>query len=105
MIIYIAGPMTGIDQFNYPAFNAAATHLQARGHDVLNPVDSEKHNDSGSPQTWDWYMRHAIRMLLTADSVALLPGWERSRGARLEFHLSTELHLDVRPLESWMRTS
>lgn len=32
MIVYIAGPMTGLPDLNYPAFNAAEEALTAAGH-------------------------------------------------------------------------
>ena len=102
MILYIAGPMTGIAEFNYPAFRAAETQLRALGYNTLNPVDAEEHNPTpGIPQSWDWYMRHALRMVLDADAIALLPGWQDSRGARLETHVATALGMDARDLEYW----
>ena len=30
--IYIAGPMSGLPELNYPAFNAMAERLRAHGH-------------------------------------------------------------------------
>jgi len=39
--IYIAGPMSGLPEFNYPAFFAAAEQLTAAGYDVLNPARPE----------------------------------------------------------------
>lgn len=102
MIIYVAGPMTGYPEFNYPAFIAAAQALRDLGHDVLNPVDSEMYNDTGKPQTWDWYMRHALRMVLDAEAVALLPGWQVSRGAQLEHEVASALGLPRFPLRAWL---
>ena len=102
MKIYVSGPMTGLPEFNYPAFREAGEQLWRDGYDVLNPIDAEKHNPTpGQPQEWRWYMRHAIRMLAAADGVALLPGWKKSRGARLEVHIAHTLGLPVQPLESW----
>lgn len=102
-IVYVAGPMTGIVDFNYPAFNSAAIELSRRGLEVLNPVDSEQHNHTGKPQTWEWYMRRALTMVLEANSICLLPGWQDSRGARLEVTVAEALGLDIRPLDEWLK--
>jgi len=101
--IYIAGPMTGYPEFNYPAFNDAGRALRDAGFDTLNPVDSEDENPTpGIPQPWEWYMRRALLMVLAADCVAMLPGWEKSRGASLEVHVARALGLDCRPLDVWL---
>ncbi|MCS6578235.1 DUF4406 domain-containing protein [Curtobacterium poinsettiae] len=102
MRLYIAGPMTGYEYFNYPAFRFAEQQLRSAGFDVLNPVDAEQHNTTGAPQAWDWYMRHALRMVVDSDGVALLNGWEQSRGAQLENHVATSLGMPVRPIAGWL---
>lgn len=103
MILYVAGPMTGLPEFNYPAFNAAQSALEGLGHLVLNPTSAERHNPTpGTPQAWDWYMRHCLRMVLEVDGLALLDGWEGSRGASLEVTVARALDLDVRPLAAWL---
>lgn len=45
MKVYVAGPMRGIPEFNFPAFNLAAKNLRADGHVVFNPAerDNERH--------------------------------------------------------------
>lgn len=100
--LYIAGPMTGYPDFNYPAFHAAAEHLRAAGYDVLNPADSEAENTTGEPQEWTWYMRRAIAMLVQADGIALLPGWTESKGARLEAYLAEVLDMQAQRVEAWL---
>lgn len=94
--IYVAGPMTGLPEFNYPAFRAAGEQLSQRGFNVLLPL----HEDTSQP--WEFYMRHALRMVLEADGLALLPGWEASKGATLEVHVATALNLDIMPIEGWL---
>ena len=37
MRLYLAGPMSGIKDFNFPAFNEAAEHLRKLGYEVFNP--------------------------------------------------------------------
>ena len=102
-VIYIAGPMSGIPDFNYPAFNAAEQQLLEHGWTVLNPVSSEQENTGDyQQQPWVWYLTRAIRLLTFANSVALLPGWENSKGAKLEKHVAENLGYDIRPIRKWM---
>jgi hypothetical protein len=104
-VIYVAGPMTGYPEFNYPAFDAAERALLDLGYGVLNPTDAEKLNDTGKPQEWAWYMRHALRMVVSSDGLAVLPGWEKSRGALLEVYVAQNLGLPVRPIDEWLNNS
>ena len=88
--IYLAGPMTGLPEFNYPAFHAEASRLRQLGYHVENPA--EINPEGGS---WADCMRRDIPQLLTCDSLALLPGWDKSKGARLEYHVASELGMQV----------
>lgn len=90
--LYLAGPMSGLPQFNFPAFHAAAARLRDRGYTVINPAELE---DGDTSKPWTHYMRRDIAMLVTADAVAVLPGWERSRGASLEVHIARELGMPI----------
>lgn len=89
--IYLAGPMTGLPEFNYPAFHAEAARLRALGYHVENPAEND-HPPCGS---WQGYMRQAIRQMLTCDTIALLPGWVDSRGATLERYVGQQAGLRI----------
>lgn len=103
MKLYLAGPMSGLPEYNYPAFNAADEALTSLGFEVLNPVDAEILNPTpGVHQNWDWYMRQAIIMVAQADAIAFLPGWQGSRGARLEHRIGTDLKMPMRSVENWL---
>jgi hypothetical protein len=88
--IYIAGPMSGLPEFNYPAFNLAARHLRGQGHIVHNPAE----NPPPACGTWLGYMRMAVTQLAQCDAVHFLPGWEKSKGACVEFDLARGLGLE-----------
>lgn len=102
--IYVAGPMTGIPEYNYPAFLRAAQRLRDKGFAVLSPLDVDKEIVPGaSKPAWEWYMRRTIKMLMDADAVALLPDWESSKGAVIEWELARTLGMDIRPIHEWLR--
>ena len=89
--VYVAGPMTGIEDFNYPAFNAVADQLRVQGYEVENPAD---HGIVEGAQ-WADYMAYDLTRLGLCGKVAVLPGWENSKGARLEVHIARELGMKV----------
>ncbi len=95
MRIYIAGPMSGLPDLNFPAFHAAAAHLRSIGHEVVNPAEL----NTDPTAAWHACMRTDIRELVTCDAVAFLPGWLGSRGATLEHHIAMALGMHVFTLQ------
>lgn len=89
--VYVAGPMTGIADFNYPAFNAMADQLRAAGYQVENPAD---HGIVPGAE-WADYMAYDLTRLGLCGVIALLPGWERSEGAKLEVQIAHRLGMTV----------
>ena len=98
MILYIAGPMTGLREFNYPEFHRVDALLRRAGHQTINPARHEVRPD----WTWADYMRHGIRDVTEAQGLALLDGWERSKGATLERDIADALALPVKPWRGWV---
>lgn len=97
MRIYISGPRTRIPELNRRAFMEADEWLTSLGHTPLNPATI--HLPDGT--RWEGWMRADIKLLMAADGLALLPGWENSRGANIERSLAIALGFDVRPLGHW----
>ena len=89
--VYIAGPMTGLPDLNFPAFHAEAAKLRAQGLQVVNPA--EVNPDKG--MSWTDCMRSDIAELVKCDAIRLLPGWEFSKGATLEEHIAERLGLQI----------
>lgn len=101
--LYLSGPMSGYPDYNRPAFAAARKALRDRGHRVTCPAESGL---TPSPEvTWADYLRHDLRLLLDVEAVAVLPGWELSRGARLEVDVAHRLGLPTYPVEQLLQWS
>lgn len=98
---YLAGPMTGIPQFNFPLFESEAKRLRAAGFHILSPHEQDSpavqaaawaspdgkldQNGQIAGETWGDILARDVK--LVADDVCgvlVLPGWSQSRGARLE---------------------
>lgn len=79
--IYLAGPMTGWPEFNYPHFNKCAAYLREAGFEVVNPAENF---DGQTDLPKREYMRAAITGLLTCDRICFLQDAIHSEGARLE---------------------
>lgn len=98
MKVYLAGPMAGYPENNFPAFHKAAKELRDQGYEVLSPAELEKNENfvpSGKP-TADLRAVLALDMAYIckkADAIALLPGWENSKGAFAEWALARALGL------------
>lgn len=99
MRLYIAGPMTGLPEFNYPAFFAAAKELEDQGFTPINPARAEGRDGC---KTWLDFMRASLRDLSECDGIATLPGWSGSSGAVIETTLVKSLGLPVRELNHWL---
>jgi len=82
--IYIAGPMTGLPDYNYPKFHSMESLLREMGfRNILNPADIAG-GETG--YYYGYYIRESLKMIAKADIVVFLDGWENSKGANLEFH-------------------
>lgn len=116
MNIYLAGPMRGIKDFNFPAFFAAAEKLRAEGHSVFNPAErdveefgpdrlktatgseeevSRNLGFSGLTLARKCFLHDTHYICTTADAIYVLPGWETSRGAKAERALGEAIGLKI----------
>lgn len=95
-MIYICGPMTGLPGNNYDEFDQWAQTLRAYGYEVANPAESPE------CPSWEHYMRLSMVQLAQCEGVALLSGWEKSRGASLEVFVATQLGIEIKPAGEWV---
>lgn len=111
--VYIAGPMRGIPEFNFPAFHAAAEKLRSYGYEVFSPAEKDiehhgtdisKGNSTGSEEEAARLHGFDLRRALADDTawicnnataIYMLPGWQNSKGAVAERALSIALGLNI----------
>ncbi|EGR2141049.1 DUF4406 domain-containing protein [Vibrio cholerae] len=87
--IYIAGPMTGLPEFNKPAFFNKEHSLKQDNWIVLNPAilpDGLQHHE---------YMEICLPMVRVSDAVFMMKGWEDSKGANMEHDYAKDIGLEI----------
>lgn len=116
MKLYLAGPMSKIKHYNFPAFDDAALRLSIVGHEVFNPAQNDRDNGfdavkldlngtEGAEYGFD--LRLALKQDLSwicdnAEGLALLPNWQKSAGVAAEIALAHALGVPVLPFGDWI---
>lgn len=101
MKIYIAGPMRGYRDYNFPAFYIAEGMLAMRGHNVKNPARMDIEEGKAHWSLADGHIvlspefsindalrRDFMAMCKDRETIVLLAGWEQSDGANEELRLA-----------------
>lgn len=98
---YLAGPMRGIEEYNFPEFRKQTAWLRGLGWHVFSPAERDEqdpdidHTENiagwSGGRKLDYFMAHDLKAVCEMDCVILLPGWEESQGARLEAVVAVEI--------------
>ena len=105
-IVYISGPISEVaDDEAEVAFFSAEKNLKKLGFDTLNPMHiaspsvlyskPKKRRRVEKEGEWSYYMREALLMLMGADAIFMLRGWESSKGAKIEHDLGKTLGFEM----------
>ena len=108
MKLYLAGPMRGYKDFNFAAFDRWAERLRAAGYDVFSPAEHDRETMLRTRRTaaqltirecmeadTRWICQHA-------DGIALLDGWQASKGANAEVALAHAIGIPVYKVRTWI---
>lgn len=119
LTFYLAGPMSGIPQFNYPEFHRIAAELRDAGYSIISPAEQDSPEmqkaalassdglvDGQMPvdgpgivmagENWGQVMARDVRLIFDyCDGVIVMNGWEKSRGSRLEVFVANLTGRDV----------
>lgn len=103
-VAYLAGPMSNLPLYNFPAFDEARDVLRSRGYEVVSPADLDR-AVGFDPSTCkvdkkflDEAMERDIAAIMRVDCIVMLPGWEESTGALAEYALARWRHI---PAYEW----
>jgi hypothetical protein len=95
MNIYISGPMSGHDNLNFPAFFHAEEWIKRIGYNPVNPARLP------AGLSYQEYINTDLEIIaIMADALLMLPGWESSKGAKLERELAVKLELKIMEVEN-----
>jgi hypothetical protein len=108
--VYVAGPMQGYPDFNFPAFAFATNVLRSEGHFVFSPAERDLERDAQAvvsatgdlkeAESKGFSLREALYddtkfICKEATAIYMLRGWENSKGAQAEWALARALSLKI----------
>lgn len=94
--LYLAGPMSGYSECNYPEFNRVAAILREAGYTVANPAENTLQG------SYEDFLRLDLRQMLDCQAIAVLHGWTGSTGARNEVRVANLLKMPVMDWQGWV---
>lgn len=90
--VYISGAIAHCDMIERrEAFGRAEQFLRQLGYEPVNPFN----NGLPQPGNWQDHMRVDIANLAGCQSIYMLKGWYRSKGAKLELDVASSCGLEV----------
>lgn len=118
--VYVSGPMTGLPMFNFPSFDAVADVYRSQGYKVFSPADNDRkrwaeigvdditqvpgfvagnvaeYSAAAHDISTEVLYRDDFNFIVNeADLFVMLPGWEKSTGARYERALAEALNIPI----------
>ena len=91
MRIYISGPITNVLDYK-EKFARAEQNLKSEypNAEIINPTVLDK-----LPLEYDEYMKLDLMLLDMCDTIYMMNGWEKSKGACIEFRYAVDKELIV----------
>lgn len=103
-IVYIAGPYAGPTHDGKSYYEISRNILEARewakrvieaGAFPFTPHLNSFHMELDVERSADWWREADLEMLRRCDAIFLMPGWEISKGARMEKQFAESIGLPI----------
>ena len=93
--IYIAGPMTGVEDLNRAEFYKASDYFASRDFSFFNPLHCAFMNGWDERTPLSAIAPVLLNTLMLCTHIYMLRGWERSKGARAEHAVAVWIGLEI----------
>ncbi len=116
---YVCGPMTGMKDFNFPLFDQVAELARKQGLSIINPVELDREHgidpvaNPGSVERAHAADPNLLQTIVQRDTevinklekdkgdgLIILPGWQKSEGARAEVAVAIWMHLKFKQVRT-----
>jgi len=90
--IYISGPISGRSlEEAKDEFSRYAKKIGSMGMNPVNPFYNNVKDDA----PWETHMKADLKIMLDCDEVHMLPGWEKSKGAKIELRVAKDMGMTI----------
>ena len=92
--VYLSGPITGMSNKNIEEFEKYEEKFRNLNFEVVNPHKLHTKEEE-EKYTWSQFMKVDIKAMMDCDFVAVLKGWEKSKGANLEVYIARNIEMPI----------
>jgi hypothetical protein len=100
--VYISGPMRGVKNHNFPAFDAARDRFLSWGYEVISPADLDRTDPQrdkvramSETDQCLYFSKRDLEAVSRCTHIAVLPGWDKSQGATAEVFVARWTQLPI----------